>query len=115
MTELERILSTFTDVTSFTELVVKHYPNVVIRPTTQLIDTNYISSSICMYNYFYYVNTCDIDMLFNDYNVIVNHRNNNIYNNTTDHDVGRIHFHGVLPCTQSIFWKEHSVMIIYTI
>lgn len=78
MTELEKILSTFTDVTSFTELIVKHYPNVVIRPTTQLIDTNYISSSICMYNYFYYVNTCDIDMLFNDYNVIVNPRNNNI-------------------------------------
>lgn len=78
MTELERILSTFTDVTSFTELVVKHYPNVVIRPTTQLIDTNYISSSICMYNYFYYTNTCYIDMLFNDYNVIVNPRNNNI-------------------------------------
>ena len=78
MTELERILSTFTDVTSFTELVVKHYPNVVIRPTTQLIDTNYISSSICMYNYFYYTNTCDIHMIFNDYNVIVNPRNNNI-------------------------------------
>lgn len=78
MTELEKLLSISTDVTSFTELVVKHYPNVVIRPTTQLIDVNYISSSICMYNYFYYVNTCNIDMIFDDYNVIVNPRNNNI-------------------------------------
>jgi hypothetical protein len=39
-----------------------------------------------MYNYFYYVNTCDIYMLFNDYNVIVNPRNNNIIAIHNDND-----------------------------
>lgn len=86
MTELEKLLSTASDVTSFRDLVVKNYPNVIVRPANQLEGENYISSGIGMYNHFYYVNTCDIYMLFNDYNVIVNPRNNNIIAIHNDND-----------------------------
>lgn len=94
MTELEKLLSTASDVTSFRDLVVKNYPNVIVRPTNQLVGENYISSGIGMYNHSYFVNPDNIDGIFNSYDVIVNPRNNNIkclYNYDEDYSVSINH------------------------
>jgi len=94
MTELEKLLSTASDVTSFRDLVVKNYPNVIVRPANQLQGENYISSGIGMYNHFYFVDPDNIDWIFNSYDVIVNPRNNNIkslYNYDEDYSVSLNH------------------------
>jgi len=94
MTELEKLLSTASDVTSFRDLVVKNYPNVIVRPANQLEGENYISSGIGLYNRFYFVNPDNIDGIFNSYDVIVNPRNNNIrclYNYDEDYPQSLTH------------------------
>lgn len=78
MTELEKLLSTADAVGSFTELVVKNYPNVVIKSTKELIDKTYLSSGISDYNHFYYVNSNYIDLIFESYGIIIDPRDNTI-------------------------------------